>query len=145
MEKYFIAYGTNINTAELAKAFPEVKILGYTYLYNYALEFVGFDGHAVATLVKKHGAKTPVAVWDFPEELRYTIANYEPFPYMYKKIKVNVKIEKQKLSGVVYVTKQKLQHGTPSPEYLQILKQGYKEAGFDESLIDTALKQQPKD
>ncbi len=145
MEIHFIAYGTNIKTSELAKAFPEVKILGYTYLNNYALEFVGYDGHAIATLSKKRGAKTPVAVWDFPEELRYTIANYEPFPYLYKKKKVSVKIGKNKLYGYIYLNKQKLRHGKPSEDYLQVLRDGYKEAGFDEKLIDTALAEQPKD
>lgn len=145
MEKYFIAYGTNIKTSELTKSFPEVKILGYTYLNNYALEFVGYDGHAIATLTKKKGAKTPVAIWDFPEELRYTITNYEQFPYLYKHKNVSVKIGKMKVHGIIYITKQNLRHGTPSEEYMQVLKQGYKEAGFDEKLLDEALKVQPKD
>ncbi len=145
MDKYFIAYGTNIKYGELTKYFPEAKILSYGYIKNYALEFVGYDGHAIATLVKKRGAKAPVAVWEFPPELRFTIANFEPFPYLYKRIKVTAIVGKTKMRGEIYITKQKLRHGTPSDEYLAILKAGYKEAGFDENLIDQALKEQPKD
>ncbi len=145
MTKYFIAYGTNIRTSELTKSFPDAKILGYGYIHNYALEFVGYDGHAIATLTKKHGAKTPVAVWEFPPELRFTIANYEPFPYLYKRIPVTALVGKTKMRGEVYITKQKLRHGIPSNEYLEVLRQGYREAGFDENLIDQALREQPKD
>lgn len=146
MEKYFIAYGTNIKTSELTKSFPEVKILGYGYLHNYALEFVGYDEHAIATVVKKKGAKTPVAIWEFPKELRSTLSNYEAFPYLYKRLKATAVVGgKTKMRGEIYVTKQNLRHGTPSKEYLQTLRDGYKEAGFDEKLIDEALKEQPKD
>ncbi len=146
MEKYFIAYGTNINYNELTKAFPDAKILSYGYIQNYALEFVGYDGHAIATLAKKRGAKTPVAIWEFPPELRFTIANFEPFPYLYKRIKVTAIVGgKTKMRGEVYVTKQKLRHGRPSEEYLNTLRAGYREAGFDENLIDQTLKEQPTD
>ena len=43
MEKYFIAYGTNIKVEELSKSFPEAKIVSYGFIKNYALEFVGYD------------------------------------------------------------------------------------------------------
>ncbi|MBQ7977023.1 MAG: gamma-glutamylcyclotransferase [Clostridia bacterium] len=146
MEKYFIAYGTNIKADELAKSYPGAKILGYGFLHNYALEFVGYDEHAIATVTKKKGVMTPVAVWEFPKELRSTLTNFEDFPYLYKRIKVTAYVGgKTKMRGEIYVTKQNLRHGTPSKEYLEALREAYREAGFDEKMLDEALKEQPKD
>ncbi len=145
MEKYFIAYGTNIKADELAKSFPEAKIISYGFVKDYALEFVGYDGHAIATAVKKRGERLPVAIWDFPKEMRYTLSNYEEFPYLYERKKVVAHVGRLKMRGEIYVTKQELRHGTPSKEYLEALKSSYKEAGFDPKLIDIALEKQPKE
>ncbi len=145
MKEYFIAYGTNIKASEISKYFSQAKLLGYGYLNNYAMEFVGYDDHAIATLVKKTGARTPVAVWHFPLADRNTLANFEAFPYLYKRIKATAIINgKTKFHGEIYVTKQKLRNGTPSKEYLDALKAAYKEANFDPKLIDDALKEQQK-
>ena len=142
MEKYFIAYGTNIKTSEISKYFTQAKMLGYGYLNDYAMQFVGYDEHAIATLVKKKGAKTPVAVWKFPLADRNTLANYEAFPYLYKRINATAIINgKQKLHGEIYVTKQNLRNGKPSKEYLDTLRAAYEEAHFDPKLIDAALKE----
>ncbi len=143
MQKYFIAYGTNIKTDELAKSFPEAKIISYGYVKNYALEFVGFNGHAIAIAVKKRGEKLPVAIWDFPKEMRYTLSNFESFPYLYERKTVVAHVGKMRLRGEIYVTKQKLNYGKPSKDYLNKLKEAYAEAGFDPQLIEIALARQP--
>ena len=142
MEKFFIAYGTNIKASEISKFFTEAKLLGYGYLNDYAMQFVGYDEHAIATLVKKKGARTPVAVWRFPLADRTTLANYEAFPYLYKRINATAVINgKQKLKGEIYITKQNLRNGKPSQEYLDVLRSAYEEAHFDTKLIDIALKE----
>ena len=140
MEKYFIAYGTNIKVEELSKSFPEAKIVSYGFIKNYALEFVGYDGHAIATAVKKRGEKLPVAIWDFPKEMRYTLTNFEPFPYLYERKAVTAHVGKMKFRGEIYITKQKLRHGKPSEEYLNTLKEAYVEAGFDPKMLDIAIE-----
>ena len=145
MRKYFIAYATNIKADELTKSVPEAKIISYGYVKNYALQFVGYDGHAIATAVKKRGEKLPVAIWDFPIEMRNMLTNFEQFPYLYERKKVTARVGRFKMRGEIYVTKQNLRNGTPSEEYLQALKSAYKEAGFDPQLIETALNNQPKE
>ena len=145
MEKYFIAYGTNIKADELAKSFPEAKILSYGYVKNYTVQFVGYDGHAIVTAVKKRGEKMPVAIWDFPKNMRYTLSNFEQFPYLYERKSVTAHVGKMKMRGEIYVTKQKLRYGKPSEKYLQTLKNAYVEAGFDPQILDDALAKQPKE
>ena len=142
MEKYFIAYGTNIKAEELAKSYPEAKIISYGYVKNYTIEFVGYDGHAIATATKKHGQRMPVAIWDFPKEMRYTLSNFEQFPYLYQRKTVVAHVGKLKFRGEIYVTKQQLRNGIPSDNYLKTLKEAYLEAGFDPNIIDIALKNQ---
>lgn len=143
MQKYFIAYGTNIKSDELAKSFPEAKIISYGYVKNYALEFVGYNGRAIAVAVKKRGERLPVAIWDFPKEMRHTLTNFEAFPYLYQRKTVTAHVGKMRLRGEIYVTKQKLNYGKPSTEYLNTLKEAYAEAGFNPQLIDIALSRQP--
>ena len=145
MKKYFIAYATNIKADELTKSVPEAKIISYGYVKNYCLQFVGYDGHAIATAVKKRGEKLPVAVWDFPIEMRNMLTNFEQFPYLYERKKVTAHVGKFKMRGEIYVTKQDLRYGTPSEEYLEALKKAYKEAGFNTQLIEKALNNQPKE
>ncbi len=143
MQKYFIAYGTNILSDELAKSFPEAKIISYGYVKNYALEFVGYNGHAIAVAVKKKGEKLPVAIWDFPKEMRHTLSNFESFPYLYERKTVTAHVGKMRLKGEIYIPKQELNYGNPSNEYLQTLRDAYQEAGFNPQLIDLALSRQP--
>ena len=80
MEKYFIAYGTNINYNELTKAFPDAKILSYGYIQNYALEFVGYDGHAIATLAKSVVRRHLLRFGSSRQSLGLQLQTSSPFP-----------------------------------------------------------------
>lgn len=140
MSKYFFAYGTNITQTELDKHCPGATLVGYGMLNNYRLEFRGYSGHAIAHLAKKKGEVLPVTIWELPPESKYTIENYEKFPYIYKKEKIKALMNGKKVKGIVYLNKQELPQGMPSEEYLNALKQAYAEVDFDEYYINSALE-----
>ena len=140
MGKYFFAYGTNIAQSELDKHCPGATLIGYGMLNNYMLEFRGYTGHAIAHLAKKKGEVLPVTIWELPPESKYTIENYEKYPYLYKKVKLKAIMNGKKIKGIVYLTKQELPESMPSEEYLQALRQAYIEADFDEYYINSALE-----
>ena len=81
------AYGTNISQEQMLSHCPNAVLLGYGTLLNYELKFQGFRKHAIANLVKKRGAELPIAVYELEPEGRFTIDNYEKFPYNYAKKK----------------------------------------------------------
>ena len=140
MNKYFFAYGTNIAQSELDKHCPGAILLGYGMLNNYMLEFRGYSEHAIAHITKKKGEVIPVTIWELPPESKYTIENYEKFPYIYKKQKVKAIMNGTKIKGIIYLTKQDLPQGMPSEEYLNTLREAYIQADFDEYYINSALE-----
>jgi len=140
MNDYFFAYGTNISSEELQKHCEGAELIGFGMLNNYALEFRGYNDHAIAHIFKKKNEVIPVAVWKLPPESRYTIDNFEKFPYLYKHEKVKAIINGKKIKGIVYILKQNLPLGIPNKEYLNSLRQAYKTASFDEYYINSALE-----
>ncbi len=46
--KYYLAYGSNLNTAQMALRCPEARLFGIGYLDNYELIFHGSRGNAHA-------------------------------------------------------------------------------------------------
>jgi len=140
MSEYFFAYGTNISQDELNKHCPGAVLIGYGMLNNYMLEFRGYTGHAIAQICKKKGEVLPVAIWELPPESRYTIENYEKFPYLYKRQKAKAVLRGQKVTGIIYINKQDLPVSEPDEKYLAVLRQAYKQADFDEYYIDSALQ-----
>ena len=145
MSKYFFAYGTNISQTELNKHCPGAEMVGHGMLNGFMLEFRGYDGHGVAHIVRKKGEVLPITIWDLPPESRYTIENYEKFPYIYKRVKAKAIMNGKKVAGIMYLTKQELPLGMPSEGYLNALKQAYAEADFDEYYITSALERVKND
>ncbi len=143
-KQYFFAYGTNISKDILTKNCPGAELVGYGMLNNYVLEFRGYNNHAIANLAKQKNEVLPVAVWDMPPESRYTIDNFEKFPYLYKHKRVKAVINGKKIKGIIYILKQELPHGTPSEDYLQTLRNAYQSAEFDEYYINSALERNKK-
>lgn len=135
------AYGTNISQEQMLSHCPNAVLLGYGTLLNYELKFQGFRKHAIANLVKKRGAELPIAVYELEPEGRFTIDNYEKFPYNYAKKKAVAILNGQKIKGYIYVLKKKLEGGIPSDAYLNALRAAYWEADMDPVYIDNALKE----
>ena len=135
------AYGTNISQEQMLNHCENAVLLGYGTLPNYQLKFQGFRKHAIANLEKKRGAEIPVAVYELEPEGRFTIDNYEKFPYNYAKKKVVAMLNGEKKKGFIYILKKKLEPGVPSEAYMNALRAAYWEADMDQIYIDNALKE----
>ncbi len=135
------AYGTNISKSEMASHSENAMFIGYGELLNFELKFRGFQDHAIATLEKKRGAVLPVAIYDITPTDRFTMDNFEKFPYAYQRIKAKARLNGKIIKGQVYVLKIKLQKEIPNSEYLKALRMAYLEADFDDIYIDEAIKE----
>lgn len=133
------AYGTNISQTEMKSHSENAVFIGYGELQNYALKFRGFQDHAIATLEKKKGEKVPIAIYDLTQSDRFTLDNFEKFPYAYVRKTVKVNLNGKTLKGNIYVLKIKLEPNIPNEEYIKALRLAYFEAGFDDKPIDDAL------
>ena len=132
-------YGTNISQSEMKSHSENAVFIGYGELKNFALRFRGFSEHAIATLEKKKNATTPIAVYDLTQSDRFTIDNFEKFPYAYVRKKVKATLNDKIIKGFIYILKIKLEPNIPNEEYIKALRLSYFEAGFDDKPIDDAL------
>ncbi len=135
------AYGTNIAQSQMLSHCDNSVLLGYGTLLDYELKFEGFKRHAIANLVKKRNSELPVAIYEVQPEARFTIDNFEKFPYKYKKLKAHAIFNGQKVKGWIYILKQKLPPNVPGEAYLKALHNAYWEADFDQDIIDNAYNQ----
>ena len=133
------AYGTNISQTEMKSHSQNAVFIGYGVLENYALKFRGFQDHAIATLQKQKGASVPIAIYDLTQADRFTMDNFEKFPYAYVRKKVKGNLNGKIIKGNIYILKIKLEPNIPNSEYIKALRLSYFEAGFDDKPIDDAI------
>ena len=60
----YIAYGSNLNRAQMALRCPDAKVVGTGEIKDYELLFRGNRNGAVATVEPKKGESVPVLIWE---------------------------------------------------------------------------------
>jgi gamma-glutamylcyclotransferase (GGCT)/AIG2-like uncharacterized protein YtfP len=136
----YIAYGSNLNLEQMAHRCPTAKVVGAAELKGYELLFRGFNVGAVATVEKKKGSSVPVLVWELELSDEVALDRYEGYPFLYRKEWVKVRLDKKLTDVMVYIMNDGRPLGIPSSHYYNIIKQGYKSAGFDLLPLDTAVQ-----
>jgi len=140
-----IAYGSNLNLKQMAMRCPTAKVYGKGTLKGYRLLFKGQVDNAYCTVEKKKGGKVPVIVWELQPEDERALDYYEGYPRFYEKKDVKVTLEDGKtITAMVYIMTDKvldrIHLNLPSKTYLDIVIEGYEDAGFDLKFIDEALE-----
>ena len=81
-----MAYGSNLNTANMASRCPNAIKLGSMYIPRYKLVF-----RHVADIVPSYDKEDliPVGLWEITEDCEKALDFYEGYPNLYGKIKVN--------------------------------------------------------
>jgi len=129
--KKYIAYGSNLNLEQMAERCPTAKVVGKGELQDYELLFRGRRYGAFATVEPKKGASVPVLIWEIGPEDERRLDMYEGYPSHYGKSELVVETSNGKESIMVYVMRGGRNIGEPSSYYLETIKTGYLEAGFD--------------
>ena len=60
MEKYYLAYGSNLSVAQMAQRCPDAVYVGTAEIENYQLLFKGSQSGSYLTIEPKVGSKVPV-------------------------------------------------------------------------------------
>lgn len=85
MEKYYIAYGSNMDEGQMVYRCPTAQLLGRTELEDYRLLFKGSKTGAYATIEPEEGSRVPVLVWTIEKEDEKRLDRYEGYQVFYYK------------------------------------------------------------
>lgn len=136
----YIAYGSNLNTEQMAYRCPTAKAVGAGTLNGYELLFKGHQKGAYATVGKKKGGTVPVLVWELETADEQALDRYEGYPHFYRKEWVTVTMGGKDIQAMIYIMNERYQYGIPSKLYYEIVQSGYNEAGFDCGVLEKALQ-----
>ena len=145
-KRYYIAYGSNLNIAQMRFRCPDARIIGTAFLNGWELLFKGSKTGAYLTIEKKKGSTVPVAVWEVSEADEERLDRYEGFPAFYYKKEMDLTFEgirtgKQRKRPVfVYIMHEDRPIGEPSGDYLLTCVTGYKNFGFDLGVLVDAYE-----
>ena len=85
MGKLYVAYGSNLNIAQMALRCPTARIHGTGQLNNWELIYRGSPVNSYATIHRKSGSRVPVVVWEIQEADEQSLDRYEGYPRFYFK------------------------------------------------------------
>ena len=132
MSKLYLAYGSNMSKAQMARRCPNARALRAIYIEDARLVFRG-----VADIEYCKGAKVPVALWEITETCERSLDKFEGVASgVYEKKMIPLDNGEQALTYVM------CSNGIapPTREYYERIKRGYADFGVDLEALDVALK-----
>lgn len=146
MKKYYLAYGSNLNVAQMRWRCPDARALGTATIEDYRLLFKGSKTGSYLTIEAQEGAQVPVAVWEVSEEDEKRLDRYEGFPIFYYKKELELTFtgiktgKKRKRKCFVYIMHEDRPIGIPSRSYVETCIEGYRDFGFNLKYIKDAYE-----
>lgn len=130
----YIAYGSNLNLPQMERRCQTATVAGKSEIKGYELLFRG-----VATVEPKEGGSVPVLLWNIEPRDEAALDRYEGWPHLYRKEMMEVELEGEMVSAMVYMMNNGRYLGMPSQYYYDVIKEGYITAGFDTDVLEKAL------
>ena len=119
--------------------------MGTAIIKDYELLFKGSKTGAYLTIEPKVGAEVPVVVWAVEPSDELNLDRYEGYPTFY--YKTELELPARYFSGktavrkaFVYIMHEERPLGLPSGSYVRTCLDGYRNFGFDESVLLAALE-----
>lgn len=138
-KRLYIAYGSNLHLEQMKYRCPTATVVGKSELVGYKLIFKGAPTNAYATIEESTHDIVPVLIWELKSQDEKALDRYEGYPTFYYKKNIGVEVEGTQVEAMVYIMNEKNQLGIPSPRYYDVIRTGYKTAGFDESILENAF------
>lgn len=145
MKKYYLAYGSNLNIAQMRHRCPTARVVGTAEIEGYKLLFKGSGTGAYLTIEKAQGKSVPVAVWEVGRHDELSLDRYEGYPHFYYKTDMTVECieigtqRERKVDAFVYIMHEDRRLGIPSRYYVETCLEGYRTFGFDEKKLYMAI------
>lgn len=149
--KYYLAYGSNLNKAQMKRRCPDAKPAAITTIPNYRLLF----RRGFLTIEPHQGASVPVVVWKISDQDEKNLDRYEGFPRFYRKAVFPIMlngykdmdafrngkkaVEEKIGEAMVYIMNDGFPAEQPSSTYLATVQQGYADFNMDINFLMNAL------
>lgn len=130
-EILYIAYGSNLNLAQMAGRCPTAEVVGKAMLRGWRLAF-----RSVATIERRIGYTVPVLVWKLRPEDETALDRYEGWPNLYYKENLKVTLDGKRRTAMVYIMNGNSHpYSPPARSYMRTILSGYESAGFDPGIL----------
>lgn len=140
-KKYYLAYGSNLNLNQMSYRCPSAKPIGSINLEDYRLVYKGNeDGFAYLTIEKYEGSVVPLGVFELSYSDIPSLDTYEGYPTLYSKSYIPIKIGNKTKDALIYVMNKNFDYHLPRLEYVETCLEGYKDFGFDSTILEESLK-----
>jgi gamma-glutamylcyclotransferase len=127
----YFAYASNLNKQQMLKRCPDARAKFTAILPNYQLIFSGWsrEWHGGTASIKPfRGAKVAGGVYEIAEKDLQKLDRAEDYPNTYDHINVLViKEDGQAIKALTYIKRKQSDESKPSPEYLSVIRQGYRD------------------
>ncbi len=146
MKRYYLAYGSNLNIAQMRFRCPAAKVVGTAVIEDYELLFKGSKTGAYLTIEFRIGAGVPAAVWEVTAADELALDSYEGAPTFYYKKEFVLPVKEiktgqiRKRTAFVYIMHENRLIGLPSSQYVRTCLEGYRTFGFDEKILFQAVE-----
>ena len=130
---YYFAYGSNLHHLQMKRRCPKCRFVKKMILHDYNLTFRSKYG--AADIEKKVGGKVYGALYLISKPAEKRLDVYEEYPSLYKKM--YFKHNNKKVMTYIMVKKTKLV--PPTINYLNVIKQGYKDCKLSMKSLNLAL------
>lgn len=146
MDKYYLAYGSNLSVTQMAQRCPDAVYVGTAELKDYQLFFKGSQTGSYLTVEPKKGSTVPVLVWRISERDERSLDRYEGYPAFY--YKKTLEVEVHSLMGgkavgsreaLIYIMHEERPLGCPTRRYYDVCLEGYQRFGFETAVLEKAL------
>ena len=144
MKRYYLAYGSNLNIAQMQFRCPDAVIVGTAVIPDYDLLFKGSLTGAYLTIEPKQGAQVPVGVWEVSAADELKLDRYGGFPSFYYKKEMRIPVvdirtgKTRQRDAFVYIMHENRKLGVPTSFYMRTCLDGYRDFGFNPDFLLTA-------
>ena len=145
-DRYYIAYGSNLNVARMAERCPDAEVVGTGKLRDMQLLFKGSMTGNYLTVEYAQDSEVPVAIWKVSGQDEVNLDRYEGYPRFYYKKEIPLEVKDVKtgelriMNTFIYIMHEERILGVPEEWYMNICKEGYRTFGFDLKFLDEAIK-----
>ena len=130
---YYFAYGSNLHHLQMKRRCPNCRFIKKIILYNYSLTFRSKYG--AADIEKKIGKKVYGALYSISRSAEKKLDIYEEYPTLYKKMYFKY-MDKYVMT---YIMPKKTKTVQPTTQYLNVIKQGYRDCKLSLKSLNAAL------
>lgn len=137
--KLYIAYGSNLDTAQMAYRCPGAKVVCKSWLHGFRLVFQGHPLNAHANVIPAEGYDVPVVIWEIDRHDEKALDRYEGVKGGYYTREFwPVEVDGEMKDALIYIMTPN-PFGNPSDSYLATLMRGYREFNFDARILNDAV------